>query len=977
MPDESSTVAVPIHVRYRQTGNPAIGLTVVDYPAVGTGTLPNYGPREIFAKVADGEGFAGVHYELHELAFRRGSYWFKKRVIVRVGMGPIELSEDDWPDELRELRSHLTEANRKRRYVHCAQQVLRRLNGRAPETDDLVELNTLAKLTDPALIQEKPETDNPHIIAGALLIALTSCFRACLNRGRRHLADGMPTSDDSRELMFLDDLINSVLRWIDARQRPSKPWGSSLVDNDSGHPGYFMRWTKHGERDLGSADLNYHPKQHLHCAGKHHLPCVTYDPAASRLGEMNWTSEPSLDEYSGLISGLRWVLQMRCLATDVALHRTMEDIAAYLTHSAGFLVRPSTGDLVQRGPFIVANAFPLSLALGEPAVNVGGVRLNFKIPQPLAVSDRLKWIVQVSRATVRRLRACEALYIAEPYAAQQRALADDYEANCVVPLEKAIDVVEKLEAADSVVTWALNICSATTPFGFVWAARLLEKYEDAKQQLFNEVTDAKLWLLCAKALGGGPDILAGDYNVPIFDRYCLAAFWAADPTLEEAFAARSGRPLDVDGVRQMTEQAYRVWFGASFDVDALVVAMDQLRQPPNVPGHVEYYLEVTRDEVDALIAGPFDELFKPFMKRHHPHPNLETISVDWQPVGSEIVRAIAYVPASGLLHVQLLEPRLPPDSPAYLEGLVSGWTMICLALDIDPELHFDGLVSPCERSDGHLLPVIARRVAYVAHDAASAQLHVYLRDPAPVFSLRWQRMITLDEIATPVFEEMLAAPSLERFLEARILYPRRPKSLHALIGPATVVETHHEETHPAFWTIPCVMKPANGFPFTMLRRHPGERQASHRSWRLTEEETNQDLFLMVIGWDLIRQYVDDLLPADPHEPPSVTVIEIDPDEHFDEVLEWFEIELSKWVREGYSFEDLEEFVPYSWDCAAVRGFPEGTDCYVGAALVRVPAPLPAAEAMTISVELRRGNPPLPDFTRLLVEVQPWTWVDPL
>lgn len=602
-----------VFLRYVDSGNPAVGLTVEDWVNDGNGD------RLVFTSTSDGQGCAGYHVIGHTLIIRRGSYVFDLPIVVvernseRYGF-LLDIEGHQWPRELIELRRQFMEP------------AFRDLIGRAAKKtlDALASARTIECLMQRAHFSERPASDNPHIAAGALLCALSVSYSASRNRFLSQIESGQPAGSESRHGVLIFRAIKGILAWLESKQIESS--------------GYFLRWKQSPSEDIPDPTM------------------------ASRCNSANWKAEPSLDEYSGLVAGLAWVrhaLPSLGVARRAAV--IMQNIGAYLTSTKGFLLRPGVGDLTMRGPDIVVNAYPLSRVL----FSVGGIGIldrSFEKRFPLTIDGPFRAMVKRSRQSLDKMLADERF----------KDAAKEYK-DQVAPLEQMIASWDEAHEKWSLYGWlgSLGALVLTGPVGFLAMRVGLSAAEDLVDRTLDEVTDRWLWLKFGEALGPPASVDAGNYNVTIFDRFSLAASWAGDASIEEAFEKRSARNTSGDAWGwEVFGVALRIWFGkiGRFGVDDSV----------KITERVEKLKHCVEGNIRALIPADDEET--------------------------------------------------PEASTQKTEGFLCGWALICQTLDLDPEidwrdalgkLWYDEVLYPDDP-----IPVNSRSVAAVNY--WGQELKVYL-----------------------------------------------------------------------------------------------------------------------------------------------------------------------------------------------------------------------------------------------------------
>jgi hypothetical protein len=323
-------------------------------------------------------------------------------------------------------------------------------------------LRKLAKLTHSNMVDAwtSADADNPHIIAGAFLVSLTiSSVYANTDAAAKTALKG----------------IDGILNWLEHRRHPNEP-------------GYLLR--------RNQAELN------------------------SRAGD-NWTAEPSLDEYSGLLLGLSWLRELgprfRIPSPELmGRARVLWDgISAYLKSTEGWLVRPGARDLTARGPALVASAAILNELFG---VN------NQK---PFYLSENVKDILN---RTKQYYESCNL---------GDNGFKDRY-------AEEACKIAYYMPKIDS------NL--RLLDFAYELAPFLVDAITGTELERAWDVSDIELWDLFGIALGDPYAVDGGGYNAQIFDRNSLAAFWTGNVGIRNIARTRYTRPLlaDRNGWRILT-----------------------------------------------------------------------------------------------------------------------------------------------------------------------------------------------------------------------------------------------------------------------------------------------------------------------------------------------------------------------------------------------------------------------------------------
>ncbi len=163
---------------------------------------------------------------------------------------------------------------------------------------------------------------------------------------------GVILDKQSDEMWAIDSALQGLRHWLEHREGG---WGQQ--------PGYFCRW---GE------DENFQTSEYF---------------------ETHWKAEPSLDEYSGLLLGLRWATALGTPGISQAANNWLSHISIYLTETGGWLV---TGGefFVVRGPDILANAFPLRCILPQ-----------YSLQYPLRLGSRFNEYFHASYARLQRFKS--------------------------------------------------------------------------------------------------------------------------------------------------------------------------------------------------------------------------------------------------------------------------------------------------------------------------------------------------------------------------------------------------------------------------------------------------------------------------------------------------------------------------------------------------------------------------------------------
>lgn len=551
----------PVFFKYADSGRAAIGLTVEAWR----------GTTFLRSRLTDGQGYAGDYYTGERLVIKRGVHKFAYEPVIPDASYSLanhyEILPEHWPQKLKDLRELLTEEQEgggtaKSLLIDAANRALQALSGRGD----------LDQLTVPTQFSKKTKDDNPLIIIGALLPSMAISRLFTIDEGTRKYYAETPNAVERDRLHSIKTGIHHALLWLRQRQHPLLP-------------GYFLRWQQ-AEPD-------------------------------GRNTENDWKAEPSLDEYSGLLLGLSWLYQLaeyynfgayNQWSSSVTNETTsmLGRISDYLVDTQGWLVRPGKGDLTVRGPDLVANAYPLFLTLR----NFG--YWAFRNAKPFDLISNEKKMVD------RSAQSLEMIVQSQPGSLLAKTYKDSVDlAQTIKDINSATDIVQWAGA----VVGALGLAFGLFGFAFLGAAIYLgASYLEDKAV---EMLDFDVWDLAGEMLGPPCAVDAGGYNVYIFDRFCLAASWAADIVNFEAFAKRAKRPFggDGNGWRSLSIGA-RVWMG-----------------------------------VDIKPKTIKDELL---------------IDVD------------ALMPNDG---------SLPNPGRRTFEGFVMGWSMIALALDLDPEIRWEECVT--------------------------------------------------------------------------------------------------------------------------------------------------------------------------------------------------------------------------------------------------------------------------------------------
>ncbi len=217
----------------------------------------------------------------------------------RVKESGIDISITGWPSPVAELREVL---------MGSTGNALRLM----ADTVLTNAQNLLAKQVqrDQVDLWRPDDGDNPHIRAGAVLVALSiSCVYASSDPAAKAALRG----------------IEGIVNWLEHRRHPNEP-------------GYLLRW-KQSQLD-------------------------------SRQGD-DWKAEPSLDEYSGILLGLGWLRKLgprfRVSSPELMgrVNALWDGIDSYLNGTEGWLVRPGGRDLTARGPDLAVSGFILYQLFGH------------------------------------------------------------------------------------------------------------------------------------------------------------------------------------------------------------------------------------------------------------------------------------------------------------------------------------------------------------------------------------------------------------------------------------------------------------------------------------------------------------------------------------------------------------------------------------------------------------------------------------
>lgn len=241
------------------------------------------------------------------------------------------------------------------------------------------------------------------------------------------------------------------------------------------------------------------------------------------------------------------------------------------------------------------------------------------------------------------------------------------------------------------------------------------------------------------------------------------------------------------------------------------------------------------------------------------------------------------------------------------------------------------------------------------------------------FLLGWSMLCVLFDIDPRIrWEDVIDPPWSSLYGPEDLPSPRSPR-LRTLGTSIRVLKTHKDQAWPTLWMIPLIVEESDGLPFRLLQLEKASDAyiagEYDKEWVLSNDEAERSYMLMVVGWDVLK-YI-----ANPDEPENSSMATlVDPDDHIAEMLREFDRELRKWATPESSFEELEELVPYCWECAAARAFPEGREEYVGAKILKVPARGSTDDDLDdATFELRRHNEPQPNFTSLSIKLNVRIW----